>query len=115
MSVGHPLTPLAVRLLPKPRLGRELYRLFHHTFDREYREMATVLLEQHPAGWSTIMAGSTAEGPYTRTDFDQCGFPDLGSPARGSYPEYYCHGTRTEPEDRLACRRPTDPTGCDPV
>lgn len=95
-------------------LGAELVRLYHATFDRDLDDMATVLIDAHPAGWSTLIS-SSSEGPFPRTHFDQSGFTEIDSPARGHFPECYCHGTRAEPDDLQVCGCPDDDTGCDPI
>lgn len=97
-------------------LGRELYRLYHHTFDRDHTAMAQTLITKHPAGWSCLLySGADSHGPFTRADFDLSGYVAADSPLRGHYPACYCHGQRGEAARWLECRCPHNPSGCGPA
>ncbi|GAA4935732.1 hypothetical protein GCM10023224_15640 [Streptomonospora halophila] len=97
-------------------LGRELYRLYHHTFDCDHTAMAQTLIADHPAGWSCLLySGADAHGPFTRAEFDLSGFVSATSPIRGHYPACYCHGQRSEGAQLLECRCPHEPSGCGPA
>ena len=85
-------------------LGRTLWHLYHTHFGRDLSAMLTVLLDRHPAGWSTIVGA----------DFSQeAGFQELrlcgdvkadepvlddpcGSVPHAAPPQCYCHGERSE-------------------
>jgi hypothetical protein len=61
-------------------LGRTLWELYHDHFDRDLESMLQFLIEEHPAGWSSI----------NNADFSKpVGYG-------GSGPACYCHGGRTE-------------------
>ncbi len=61
-------------------LGQTLWGLYHGHFKRDLRAMLSILIDQHPAGWSTI----------NDRDFTlPVGFWEEG-------PECYCHGDRHE-------------------
>ncbi|MEK9135779.1 MAG: hypothetical protein AAB393_01545, partial [Bacteroidota bacterium] len=70
-----------------------LFRLRNEKFKGDTAAMLDVLIDQHPAGWSTLFG----------TDFDlKPGFrhnPHLGerNPEIDSCPQCYCHGDRHEP------------------
>ena len=70
-------------------LGATLWQLYHGHFKRDLDQMLRVLLDEHPAGWSSIHA----------TDFDQQpGFAEPFSSATppAERPNCYCHGDRAE-------------------
>ena len=62
-------------------LGKTLWELYHGHFKGDLEAMLTVLIDQHPAGWSTI----------NNKDFTK--EPGFGA---GEQPECYCHGDRQE-------------------
>lgn len=95
-------------------LGRELFRLYHDTFGRDHEAMTKVLVENHPAGWSTLIR-SHSPTVFGRDHFEQAGFRNPDDADHESYPLCYCHGQREETEQILTCRCPSDPTGCAPV
>jgi len=63
-------------------LGKMLYKLYHGHFNRDMEAMQKFLIDDHPAGWSTIC----------RTDFSL----DAGFNNEGGAPQCYCHGQRSE-------------------
>ncbi len=75
-------------------LGQTLWKLYHDHFNCDLNAMLRVLLDQHPAGWSSINGA----------DFNLVsGFTELTSrkseareEADGLRPECYCHGDRCE-------------------
>lgn len=75
-------------------LGKTLWALYHGYFDRDLNTMLGVLIDGHPAGWSTIVG----------RDFNLlAGFTELADQkieeedeAQGTRPECYCHGDRDE-------------------
>lgn len=75
-------------------LGQTLWVLYHGHFDRDLDAMLRVLLDDHPAGWSTIVG----------RDFNMLsGFTELANSkheeedeVEGVWPECYCHGDRGE-------------------
>jgi hypothetical protein len=73
------------------QLGRTLWTLYHGHFARDVAAMMAFLIDEHPAGWSTIVDA----------DFTQpAGFP-AGPHAPGQGPACYCHGARAEAPQRL--------------
>lgn len=100
-------------------LGRALWTLYHGHFQRDLSAMLEVLIDRHPAGWSTIIGadftrepgfqelrlGGTTP-PHTTpshepvTNGSKTGDPDaeLPHPAtpHPAAPQCYCHGTRSE-------------------
>ncbi|GAA1110013.1 MULTISPECIES: hypothetical protein [Nocardiopsis] len=95
------------------RLGRELFQLYHDTFDGDHEAMTTVLIGDHPAGWSTVIA-TYFPWPFDREAFTRAGYRGVMSDEQGLYPACYCHGERDEDERTLTCRCPDDTTGCGP-
>ena len=65
-------------------VGQQLWHLYTHTFDHNLDRMLTVLLDDHPAGWSYISGDWTQPIGYSA---------DL----KGAGPACYCHGDRSEP------------------
>lgn len=61
-------------------LGKTLFELYNGHFKRDLAAMLTLLLDEHPAGWSTINDKDFTEAP---------GFDGAG-------PNCYCHGDRSE-------------------
>lgn len=71
-------------------LGRTLWSLYHGHFEKNLEQMLKVLLDEHPAGWSSLHDADFRLEP---------GFGD--APGRkqqeeGSRPQCYCHGDRNE-------------------
>lgn len=80
-------------------LGKDLHDLYHGHFRGNLVEMQKVLIDEHPAGWSTLAGDWECEPGY-----DTAG------------PRCYCHGSRSEdPMNVLECRCPSDPSECDPL
>jgi len=71
-------------------LGKSLWSLYHEHFNKNLDNMLKVLIDEHPAGWSTI----------NQCDFNkEAGFNehgDNGEPERKNRPQCYCHGDRHE-------------------
>lgn len=75
-------------------LGKTLWSLYHGHFNRDLNVMMRILVDEHPAGWSTINGA----------DFNLLsGFTELANrkieaedEADGVRPECYCHGDRAE-------------------
>ena len=67
-------------------LGATLWGLYHGHFEKDLQRMLQVLIDEHPAGWSTI----------NHKDFSmESGFIEaLKGP--GGRPLCYCHGDRSE-------------------
>jgi len=66
-------------------LGATLYELAHNRMLGELPAMLKTLLDDHPAGWSTINGADWTEPP---------GFQENGFTTEG--PECFCHGGRSE-------------------
>ena len=76
-------------------LGSTLWKLYHGYFKKDIRRMTEVLIDEHPAGWSSI----------NEADFNlPVGYwenraPSVGTPEYEEYrrhPQCYCHGDRNE-------------------
>ena len=67
-------------------LGQTLWRLFHEHFDQDIERMLEVLIDEHPAGWSTINGKDFSLAPGYVNGFDE----------KGSQPLCFCHGDRHE-------------------
>ncbi|MDQ6662312.1 MAG: hypothetical protein M3Z24_15275, partial [Chloroflexota bacterium] len=69
-------------------LGRMLYELYHGQFHNDVHAMMHYLIDEHPAGWSTIVDQDFALQPgyadATRSEQEQ------------RRPQCYCHGDRHE-------------------
>ncbi|GAB3726714.1 hypothetical protein [Nocardiopsis nanhaiensis] len=99
-------------------LGHELFRLYHDTFNGDHELMAQTLIDEHPAGWSTLIAPTTVDGdrPFTTEHFAYAGFQSHQDPLHGQFPQCYCHGQRCETADALICRCHLGETsGCAPL
>ena len=96
------------------RLGAELFRLYHSSFDRDLADMARVLITDHRAGWSSIVQAYTPR-PFERGAFDHAGFRTPFDTGFFDYPQCYCHGERAQKEHVLICRCPDDLVRCDPL
>ena len=86
-------------------LGATLWKLYHGHFKRDLDPMLKVLLDDHPAGWSSLNS----------TDFDQePGFAEpLDSTNQSAdQPQCYCHGDRQE-EDWLVTDENASGSGCE--
>lgn len=68
------------------QLGKTLWGLHHAHFKGDLPRMLQVLVDQHPAGWSTINGKDFKLKP---------GFIELGKPDNHR-PQCYCHGQRHE-------------------
>ena len=66
-------------------LGAALWQALHGHFEGDVDAMLRVLLDEHPAGWSTIVDADWTLAP---------GFEDY--PDKTARPKCYCHGTRAE-------------------
>lgn len=76
-------------------LGRTLWHLYHGPFKRDLKKMLNILIDEHPAGWSTINGAD-----FTLTaGFDEWN-PDVEQPdvEQMDRPQCYCHGDRNEEE-----------------
>ena len=86
-------------------LGATLWELYHGHFGRDLDAMLQVLLDDHPAGWSSLNA----------KDFTQ--FPGFNEPLNASsqsaeQPHCYCHGDRQE-EEWLITDENASGSGCE--
>ena len=70
-------------------LGQTLWKLYYEQFDRDLNAMLRVLIDEHPAGWSTINGAD-----FTLAS----GFTELPNPeeTEAARPVCYCHGDRAE-------------------
>ena len=73
-------------------LGRALFRLRRRDFKNDTNAMLSVLIDQHPAGWSTIIRRDFSLAPGF------CGrrTPSVCEGIANEKPECYCHGSRSE-------------------
>jgi hypothetical protein len=66
-------------------LGATLYKAYHGHFKKDLPAMLKYLIDDHPAGWSTI----------NKADFSQApGYEEGGFETKG--PNCYCHGGRSD-------------------
>lgn len=87
-------------------LGHTLWELYHEQFHRDLEAMSRVLIDEHPAGWSSINgADFRLESGFTElvSSCAQEENPNGGAsqkedeaPSQGLRPECYCHGDRSE-------------------
>lgn len=74
-------------------LGATLYKLYHGHFNHDLETMLKTLIDDHPAGWSTINGKDfnlkAGFGEYTTKDIDK-------RTKRYLKPKCYCHGSRKE-------------------
>mgnify|MGYP001570175449 FL=1 len=89
---------------PPPHLGATLWGLYHGHFAKDLRRMLEVLIDEHPAGWSTINGGDFSLSP---------GF-DKGLKREDRRPKCYCHGDRSE-EAWLVTHENAAKSGCEYV
>lgn len=76
-------------------LGFALWRMQATVFASDTDRLRRVLIHDHPAGWSTIVAADWSQEP----GFNEHAAQD---PATANRPQCYCHGDRHEPEMPLA-------------
>jgi len=72
-------------------LGESLWRLYHGYFKQDLEDMLKTLIDDHPAGWSTICC----------KDFNlKAGFIEYANKDKlnNKRPQCYCHGDRHENE-----------------
>ena len=86
-------------------LGATLWELYHGHFNRDLDMMLKVLLDDHPAGWSSLHAADFAQEP---------GFvePVKSGSESGDQPQCYCHGDRQE-EGWLVTDENASGSGCE--
>lgn len=82
-------------------LGATLFTARNRHFKRDTQAMLKYLLDDHPAGWSTINRGDFAERP----GYEEMGFKTTG-------PKCYCHGGRSETE-RVVTQENATEIGCE--
>ena len=90
-------------------LGRQLYRLYHGVFKHNLDRMCAVLLYEHPAGWSTIIAEWSSDAT-TRETGSRDRQPSTSPFDEG--PSCYCHGSRHQP-GHLITERSADGAFCE--
>jgi hypothetical protein len=81
-------------------LGATLWGLYHGHFQKDLKAMLKVLLDEHPAGWSTINCKDFSLEP--------------GYVMQGPGPICYCHGERSEGEHLVTHENAAD-IGCEYV
>lgn len=78
-------------------LGKTLHTLYNGTFNKNAEAMMHTLIDEHPAGWSSINGANFSYAPgFTTPDYD---LPDEDE--RNARPQCYCHGERREGEQTL--------------
>ncbi len=79
-------------------LGRALWSLYHGHFHRDLGALLRVLLDEHPAGWSSLVGADFDLLPATEGGAD--GGYQPPEAAQGFAPVCYCHGygDRAEPD-----------------
>ena len=68
-------------------VGATLYTAYNGHFEKDIEKMLKFLIDDHPAGWSTIVHADFSKEPGFNIGLD-----DEGPPA----PQCYCHGSRSE-------------------
>lgn len=76
-------------------LGAFLHDAYRAQFDGDLVAMQKVLLDDHPAGWSSVL-GSDLRKP--------AGFQDPLVSYDPSRPRCYCHGDRSDPAELVQCQ-----------
>lgn len=86
-------------------LGATLFKLAQPDgpFEGDVPRMLKVLLDEHPAGWSTINAADFSKEPGFREN-------DCNDGTKG--PMCYCHGTRSEKE-HVVTEKDASAIGCE--
>lgn len=88
-------------------LGKTLHELYNGHFKKDLSTMLKVLLEDHPAGWSTIIDTDFNQEPGYIGDVNKLSeYNTKGIPTR---PRCYCHGDRHEPDNRWTEKNETCP------
>ena len=82
-------------------LGATLFEAYNGHFKRDSRAMLRYLIDDHPAGWSTINGADFTQPP----GFNENGFRSTG-------PACYCHGGRSESENLITELNASD-CGCE--
>ena len=72
-------------------LGATLWEMYHGHFNRDLDPMLKVLLDDHPAGWSSLNAADFDQEPGIADSLDS-------SNQSADQPQCYCHGDRQETE-----------------
>ncbi len=75
-------------------VGAAIYKLYNGYFKQDAKRMLEVLIDEHPAGWSTIVGSGLGEV----TDFSKAiGFHESDH-GTTDCPQCYCHGSRHQEE-----------------
>ncbi len=74
-------------------LGKTLYQLYNGFFAKDMTKFLQVLIDDHPAGWSTINDADFSK-PAGWRDYPAREADDKAGKTHG--PECYCHGGRSE-------------------
>jgi hypothetical protein len=85
-------------------LGATLYELYNGFFEKDLERMLKFLIDDHPAGWSSINGYDfnaepgwrESSGPANGQSFD-----DWWSARMSGGPQCYCHGDRSEGEQLI--------------
>lgn len=86
-------------------LGATLFSLFNGHFKKQLKPMLEFLIDQHPAGWSTIQgADFTLPAGFRENDWKDADKPHG--------PACYCHGDRREKGRHLTQANASD-SGCE--
>jgi len=67
-------------------------------------QMLKMLLDDHPAGWSTIVGTDPKLEP---------GYVELDNKSAPNRPRCYCHGDRSEPQDDILTEANASAVGCE--
>ena len=86
-------------------LGAMLWELYHGHFNRDIKAMMKVLIDDHPAGWSTICNKDfNFEPGYVEYDSE--------NPDDDTRPVCFCHGSRSE-DSHLHTNETASGSGCE--
>lgn len=84
-------------------LGATLFQLRNGHFKKDTKAMLKTLIDDHPAGWSTIVNADFGIEP---------GFAGTMSEEAGKRPQCYCHGSRHEQAGEIT-EKTASGSGCE--
>ena len=88
-------------------LGATLWELYHTHFKKDIEAMLKFLIDDHPAGWSTIN-GADFSLPAGYNE-------DIGGREKPHGPSCFCHGGRNEEKGWVITEKNASGSGCEYV
>ena len=92
-------------------LGAALWDLYHGHFARDLDAMLKVLIDEHPAGWSSLCGCDFSSAPGFREKGATSACPQARDEALDA-PQCYCHGDRHE-QPQLITQANAAASGCE--